>query len=61
MTEKPPLDELEPIDSPCQLICSMERESDRCFGCGRSSDEIAYWTTKSQEERDAILAELPAS
>lgn len=59
MTEKPPLDELEPIDSPCQLICSMERESDRCFGCGRSSDEIAYWTTKSQEERDAILAELP--
>ena len=59
MSEKPPLDELEPIDSPCQLICSMERESGRCFGCGRTSDEIAYWPLKSQEERDAILAELP--
>lgn len=54
------LEDLEPIDSPCQLICSMDRETDMCFGCGRTPDEIAYWTLKSKDERDIILAELPA-
>lgn len=52
--------ELEPADSPCQLVCSMERESGLCFGCGRTQDEISYWTMKSDEERQAILTELPA-
>ncbi len=51
---------LEPEDSPCQLVCSMERESGLCFGCGRTQDEISYWTTKSDKERQDILAELPA-
>jgi len=51
---------LEPEDSPCQLVCSMERESGLCFGCGRTQDEISYWTTKSDTERQTILAELPA-
>ncbi|MGB0905856.1 MAG: DUF1289 domain-containing protein [Maricaulaceae bacterium] len=51
---------LEPVDSPCKLVCSIDKESDRCFGCGRSPDEIAYWPLKTQEERDTILAELPA-
>ena len=51
--------DLEPIDSPCQLICSMDRESGFCFGCGRTTDEIGYWTLKTKEERDAILAKLP--
>ena len=51
---------IEPIDSPCKLICSMDKESNQCFGCGRTPDEIAYWPLKTQEERDAILLELPA-
>ena len=51
---------LEPVESPCVLICSMDRESGHCFGCGRTTDEIAYWTLRSQVERDAIMAELPA-
>ena len=51
--------ELEPADSPCQLVCSMERESGLCFGCGRTQDEISYWTMKTQEERDAIFLDLP--
>lgn len=53
------LSEFEPIDSPCKLICSVERESDLCFGCGRSRDEIARWTLYSKEERDEILDLLP--
>lgn len=51
---------LEPEDSPCQLVCSMEPVSGLCFGCGRTQDEISYWTTRSDAERKAILAELPA-
>ena len=51
---------LEPEDSPCQLVCSMEHESGLCFGCGRTQDEISYWTLKTPEERQTILAELPA-
>ncbi|GLQ19923.1 hypothetical protein GCM10007854_08780 [Algimonas porphyrae] len=51
---------LEPVESPCVLICSMDRESGFCFGCGRTTDEIAYWGLRSKEERDVIMAELPA-
>ena len=51
---------LEPVDSPCVLICAMDRDTDRCFGCGRTRDEIAYWTVKTPQERKAVLAELPA-
>ncbi|NNE57966.1 MAG: DUF1289 domain-containing protein [Hellea sp.] len=53
------LSNFEPMDSPCQLICSVEKESNRCFGCGRSRDEIARWTLYSKEDRDEILAQLP--
>jgi predicted Fe-S protein YdhL (DUF1289 family) len=52
------LSQFEPEDSPCQQICSMDKESGHCFGCGRTSDEIAYWTTKSKAERAAILDAL---
>ena len=60
MSEKPEIPELEPVDSPCQLVCSIDKESNMCFGCGRTPDEIAYWTLKPKDERDRILAELPA-
>ena len=58
--QKPALDEalLEPVDSPCQLVCSMDKESGNCFGCGRTQDEIAYWPLKSDDERAAIPTEL---
>lgn len=38
----------------------MERESGFCFGCGRTQDEIAYWSVSTNEEKKRILAELPA-
>jgi predicted Fe-S protein YdhL (DUF1289 family) len=50
---------LEPVKSPCVLICSMDKETDQCFGCGRSRDEIAKWTLYSDAERDEIMAVLP--
>ncbi len=54
------LSEFEPEDSPCKLICSVDKDSGRCFGCGRSREEVAQWTLLPKEERDAILADLPA-
>jgi len=50
---------LEPVESPCVLICSMDRESGHCFGCGRTTDEIAYWGLRTKAERDTIMATLP--
>jgi predicted Fe-S protein YdhL (DUF1289 family) len=51
---------LEPVESPCVLICAMDRDSGHCFGCGRTTDEIAYWGLRSKDERDSIMSELPA-
>lgn len=53
------LADFEPIDSPCVLVCSVDKESDRCFGCGRTRDEIARWTLYTKNERDEVLALLP--
>jgi len=53
------LADFEPIDSPCVLVCSVDKESDQCFGCGRSRDEIAKWILYTKAERDEVLAILP--
>lgn len=47
-------------DSPCILVCVIDRKTGYCFGCGRTSDEIAVWPSASREERRAILDTLPA-
>ena len=48
------------IKSPCILVCSIEPTSGHCFGCGRTRDEIAGWMDYSADDRDRIMAELPA-
>ena len=58
MTHKTEDPALEPEDSPCQLVCSMDKETGHCFGCGRTQDEIAYWPLKSKAERDHLLSVL---
>lgn len=52
------LSAFEPEDSPCQMICAMDKDSGFCFGCGRTQDEIAYWTLKPKAERSALIAQL---
>ncbi|QPM89997.1 DUF1289 domain-containing protein [Pseudooceanicola algae] len=49
----------EEIASPCVNICVMHPQAGLCTGCLRSRDEIAQWSTLSQDERRAIMAELP--
>jgi len=47
------------ISTPCINVCTMDEDSDLCFGCGRSRDEIAMWGTISQAEKKNIMSELP--
>lgn len=43
--------------SPCVGICALRQ--DYCFGCGRTSDEIAAWGSLSRVEQSAVWAKLP--
>ena len=47
------------IESPCNLICTVDPVSGLCLGCGRSLAEIGGWIGCSAEERARIMAELP--
>lgn len=48
------------IQSPCVLICVIEQESNLCFGCGRTTQEITQWMDYSNLERSQIMSELDA-
>jgi predicted Fe-S protein YdhL (DUF1289 family) len=48
------------ISSPCVRICVVDRKSGLCTGCGRTVKEIGGWLSMSEEQRRAIMAELPA-
>jgi predicted Fe-S protein YdhL (DUF1289 family) len=47
--------------SPCVRLCRIEPESQLCWGCGRSLDEIARWTTMSEGEKALIWQRLVLS
>ena len=44
------------LASPCVDICKVV--DNVCIGCGRTLEEIAYWTRMSEEERKSIDARL---
>lgn len=46
--------------SPCINICQMDDDSDLCLGCGRTIDEIIAWGSLRENQRQAIMADLPA-
>ncbi|RAI42440.1 hypothetical protein CH341_19550 [Rhodoplanes roseus] len=48
------------MESPCNKVCTVDRASNLCLGCGRTLAEIAEWADLSGEERARIMAELPA-
>lgn len=48
------------IESPCILVCSIDQKTGYCFGCGRTTGEIAAWTDYTPAERRAVMAELAA-
>jgi len=40
------------VESPCINVCKIE--NDVCIGCGRTLEEIAHWTSMTNEERRLI-------
>ena len=48
------------VQSPCVKICVVHPEARLCVGCLRTIDEIGSWSRLSPEERQRIMAELPA-
>ena len=47
-------------DSPCTKVCVMDGEQRYCVGCLRTLGEIARWGEMGDEERAAVVAQLPA-
>jgi predicted Fe-S protein YdhL (DUF1289 family) len=53
----PPLSHSTPATSPCIKVCQLDLAG-RCYGCGRSRDEIARWSYMSLDERRAVNARI---
>jgi predicted Fe-S protein YdhL (DUF1289 family) len=47
------------VESPCVRICVVHPQARICVGCYRSIDEIASWSRLSNDERRAIVTDLP--
>jgi predicted Fe-S protein YdhL (DUF1289 family) len=47
------------MESPCIKICTYDSESGLCRGCGRTLKEIGAWFSMTDQERRAVMAELP--
>lgn len=48
-----------PIVTPCVKVCVVDGESGLCLGCFRTLEEVARWSRFSDEQRAAIMADLP--
>lgn len=46
--------------SPCVNVCQMDAQRGVCLGCARTLDEIARWSSLSEEERTRIMSGLAA-
>lgn len=44
--------------SPCINVCVVDRRTDCCIGCGRTSAEIAQWSMLSADARRTINSAL---
>jgi predicted Fe-S protein YdhL (DUF1289 family) len=49
-----------PILSPCIQVCAIDPVTGLCAGCGRTLDEIARWSSMSEQERARVMQQLPA-
>lgn len=49
---KPPA--VDAVASPCNDVCRVDARTGWCEGCGRTLDEIAGWSTMSDDEKRAV-------
>lgn len=48
------------IATPCVQVCIVDGPSGLCLGCYRTLAEIAGWRALGDDQRAAVMAELPA-
>lgn len=48
------------IATPCVQVCIVDGASSLCLGCYRTLQEIGGWSGMSDDERAAIIADLPS-
>jgi len=47
------------IATPCVKVCVVDGASGLCLGCYRTLSEIGGWSGLSDDQRAAVMAELP--
>jgi predicted Fe-S protein YdhL (DUF1289 family) len=47
------------MESPCIKICTYDPGTGLCLGCGRTLEEIGAWFSMSDDERRAVMEQLP--
>lgn len=45
--------------SPCNGICTYDKNDQYCIGCYRTNEEISAWNSLDEKKRQKILHELP--
>ncbi|WP_019139808.1 DUF1289 domain-containing protein [Noviherbaspirillum massiliense] len=58
MTEFDPLHDEGKVPSPCINVCSMNPRTGLCEGCLRTIEEIAQWSTASEERKREVWMEI---
>lgn len=53
------MSELRTVASPCTNVCRLSPRTGWCDGCARTMNEITRWPHANDDERRAILAQLP--
>lgn len=43
------------IVSPCINVCVTDPNSDLCYGCARTTDEIKKWSSYSDKEQTDVI------
>ena len=51
---------MDEIDSPCIDICTIDRDSGECIGCGRTVEEVRNWANFDNLKKKQILENLNA-
>jgi predicted Fe-S protein YdhL (DUF1289 family) len=48
------------VESPCVRECVIDDRTGYCRGCCRTLDEISFWVSYTDEERQRVMESLPA-
>ena len=46
------------IPSPCINVCVTDPDSDLCYGCARTTPEIAKWSKYTDEEKEQVIENI---